>query len=49
MLRVLKDSSKSHGPIQAPNGDPEGLDRRTGRERRPDPSLRDSTRALYEG
>ena len=24
MLRALKDPSKSHGPIQAPNGDPDG-------------------------
>jgi hypothetical protein len=37
MLRALKDPSKSHGPIQAPNGDLDGRDRRTGRERRPDP------------
>jgi hypothetical protein len=40
MLRALKDPSKSHGPIQAPNGDPDRRDRQTGRERCLDPSLR---------
>jgi hypothetical protein len=40
MLRALEDPSKNHGPIQAPNGDPDGRDRRTGHERRPDPNLR---------
>jgi len=44
MPRVLKDPSKSQGPIQAPNGDPDGRDRQTGHVRRPDPCLRKSTR-----
>jgi len=44
MPRVLEDPSKSHGLIQAPNGDLDGRDRWTGCERRPDPCLRKSTR-----
>jgi len=36
MLMALKDPSKSHGSIQLPSRDPDGRDRRTGRERRPE-------------
>jgi hypothetical protein len=49
MPRALKDPGKSQGPIQAPNGDPDGRDRWTDRERRPDPCLSRapwSTRAI---
>jgi hypothetical protein len=39
MPRALKDPGKSQGPIQAPNGDHDRRDTRTGRECCPDPCL----------
>jgi len=44
MPRALEDPGKSQGPIQVPSGDPDGRDRRTGRECRPDPCLGWATR-----
>jgi len=49
MLRALEDPSKSHGPIQAPNGDSDRWDRRTGCEHRPDPSLRGQHQSVIRG
>jgi len=44
MPSALKDPGKSQGCIQVPSGDPDGQDRWTGRERRPDPCLSWATR-----